>query len=72
MVQNNESSTQTPTITAADFAMYEAVRKSGRTNMYAPLARKLAGLTRDQHLYILQHYQELCALYLPERLKGQS
>jgi hypothetical protein len=47
-------------ITKKQFDAYESVRKSGVTNMFmVPVVMQYSGLTKDQCLYIMQHYREL-------------
>lgn len=51
-------------ITKENFKAYEAVRESGVTNMFAvKLVSELSGLTREQILYIMENYDELCKKY---------
>lgn len=42
-----------------DFRAYEAVRRVGRFNMLDPRARLAAGLTRDEYLFVLKHFDAL-------------
>lgn len=45
------------TISKSQFHAYEAVRRSGVTNMFdLPEVCKLSGLTRDEVLFIMKHY----------------
>ena len=58
-------------ITKDDFASYESVRESGVTNMFAVrTVSELSGLSREQILYIMKNYGELCKKY-PGVRKGE-
>lgn len=46
-------------VTREDFKRFVEVQKSGVCNMLSSRVEKLAGLTQEQHLYIIQHYEEL-------------
>ena len=46
-------------ITKEDFDAYEAVRLSGRFNMFDPRARELSGLDRVTYLGVIKNYTEL-------------
>lgn len=60
-------------ITKEDFEAYEDVRRSGVTNMMFPAARELAGIDRDTHTAIMEHYRELCAKWPDVRtLRGDD
>jgi len=48
-------------ITEEDFERYEEVRKSGVTNMYSSVVQDLAGISREVHLGIIEHYGTLCS-----------
>ena len=48
-------------ITKDEFMRYEAVRRSGATNMFFPLARALAGISPEAHIGIIKYYAELMA-----------
>jgi hypothetical protein len=51
-------------ITKREFDLYEAVRQSGITNMFAvKLVAQMAGLTESQVLEIMQNYEKLIAEY---------
>ena len=51
-------------ITKEEFESYESVRESGVTNMFAvKLVSELSGLSREQILYIMENYDELCKKY---------
>ena len=51
-------------ITKKEFEAYESVRESGVTNMFAVnLVSELSGLTREQILYIMKNYDEICKKY---------
>jgi hypothetical protein len=39
---------------------YEEVRDEGRYNMFDPRARQLTGLSREDYLFTLSNYSELC------------
>lgn len=45
------------------FALYETVKQLGYYNMLDPRARKLAGLTKKDYNYIIEHYSELISKY---------
>jgi hypothetical protein len=40
---------------------YERVRQSGRFNMFFPQARDAAGLTREEHSFVMKNYDALKA-----------
>ena len=42
-----------------DWQVYEEVRSTGRFNMFDPRARCLTGLSRDEYMFVLEHYSEL-------------
>jgi hypothetical protein len=42
-----------------DWLAYEKVRAGGRYNMLDPQARIVAGLTKDEYLFVIEHYEEL-------------
>lgn len=48
-------------VTQDDFADYEELRQSGITNMMSPDVRDLAGIDKETHRAIIEHYEELCA-----------
>ncbi len=48
-------------VTKDDFSAYEDVRESGVLIMLSPRVRELAGLSRETHLAIIEHYEALCA-----------
>lgn len=51
-------------ITKDDFSKYEAVRRSGLTNMFdVKMVSELSGLGREMILGIMSNYQELCGMY---------
>lgn len=51
-------------VTKDDFASYESVRVSGVTNMFdIKIVSELSGLSREQILYIMKNYGELCKKY---------
>ena len=41
------------------FEAYEQVRESGKYNMFDPRAKQAAGLTRDQHIFVMENYNAL-------------
>ena len=45
-----------------DFKKYEAVRKSGKYNMFDPRARRATGLDKDDYLFVMDHYSGLSPL----------
>jgi hypothetical protein len=45
-----------------DFKKYEAVRKSGRYNMFDRRALIASGLDKDEYLFVMDHYSKLNAL----------
>ncbi len=47
-------------ITMEDFQAYEEVRQSGVTNMLSPDVQDLAGISKETHAAIMEHYGELC------------
>lgn len=49
-----------------DFAAYEEVRSSGRVNMFDPSARILAGLDRNEHIFVMKNFEGLQAQYREE------
>jgi len=54
----------TPTITEEKFAAYEAVRKSGITNMFdLPVVRDHSGLSHEEIRTIMKNYQTLIEQY---------
>jgi len=46
----------------SNFKKYEAVRKSGKYNMFDSRARLASGLDKDEYLFVMDHYSELNAL----------
>ena len=51
-------------ITEQQFQAYEDVRVSGVTNMFAVnVVSDLSGLERNEIIYIILHYEELCKKY---------
>lgn len=51
-------------ITAAEFGRYLALQGSGLTNMFdLKVVMFHTGLNREQVLYIMEHYSELCEMY---------
>jgi hypothetical protein len=42
-----------------DYRAYEKVRKSGSYNMFSPLARTAAMLTKEEHLFVMENYSAL-------------
>jgi hypothetical protein len=57
-------------VTKEDFEAYEAVRTSGVTNMFAVnVVSDLSGLSREQILFIMKHYNNLCEQYPDVRQK---
>lgn len=46
-------------ISKEDFIAYEGVRASGETNMYSYLVQEWAHFSKEVHLGILTHYDEL-------------
>ena len=51
------------TKTMYDFEKYLELQRSGELNMVSPEVQDRLGITKDEHLYILQHYSELLAEY---------
>ena len=49
--------------TMYDFEKYLEFQKSGELNMVSPEVQDRLGITKDEHLYILQHYSELLEEY---------
>lgn len=41
------------------YLSYEEVRLSGEFNMFDPRARDLTGLSKEQYIYVMKHYNEL-------------
>ena len=51
-------------ITKKEFEAYEFVRESGVTNMFdIKIVSTLSYLTREQILYIMKNYDEICKKY---------
>ncbi len=51
-------------ITKKDFEKYEDVRASGITNMFmVSVVCDMSGLTKEQVIYIMKHYDELNKKY---------
>ena len=50
-------------VTQEDFSAYEEIRRSGITNMISSDVRDLAGIDKETHLAIMEHYSALCAKY---------
>lgn len=48
-------------VTQEDFAAYEDLRQESIVNMLSPQVRDLAGIDKDTHHAIIEHYKELCA-----------
>lgn len=48
-------------VTEDDFAKYEELRQWGIVNMLSPQVCGLAGIDKETHLAIIEHYKELCA-----------
>jgi hypothetical protein len=46
-----------------DWEFYEEIRASNRFNMFDPAARIASGLTREQFLFCLKHYDALKAAH---------
>jgi hypothetical protein len=44
-----------------DFLAYVKVQESGRHNMLDPRAARAAGLSRDQMVFVIEHYAALKA-----------
>jgi hypothetical protein len=42
-----------------DWEVYEKVRQSAECNMFDRRASEAAGLTKDQHLFVMEHYNAL-------------
>ena len=42
-----------------EFLAFVRVQKSGICNMFDPMVRMIAGLTKEKHLFIIEHYGEL-------------
>ena len=52
--------------TQEQLAMYEAyeeVRAGGQYNMFDPRARRAAGLTEDEYLFVMENFSELRAVH---------
>lgn len=43
----------------ANWRQYERVRKSGKFNMFEPIARAATGLERNDYLFCMDNYPEL-------------
>ena len=48
-------------VTQDDFSAYEDIRQGGLVNMISSQVCDLAGIDRETHLAIIEHYKELCA-----------
>ncbi len=46
-------------VTREEFRAFQRLQKDGSYNMIDPVVRMIAGLTKEKHLYILNHYGEL-------------
>ena len=46
-----------------DFMLYERMRKSGRFNMFDPMAQQCSGLDKETYRNVMFHYSELAELY---------
>ena len=58
------SNTNTPQFTQEQINQwhaYELVRLSGEFNMFASQAGSAAGLSPEEHIFVIQHYTELKA-----------
>ena len=55
------------TKTMYNFEKYLALQKSGELNMVSPEVQSRLGITKEEHLFILEHYSELLNEY--EELK---
>ena len=49
--------------TMYNFEKYLVLQKSGELNMVSPEVQSRLGITKDEHLYILEHYSELLEEY---------
>jgi len=59
-------------VTKDDFRKYVGVQISGVTNMFdVVVVSELSGLTREQILYIMEHYGELSDRYPDIRVPGR-
>ena len=50
-------------ITEEEFECYLRVQKSGRYNMFDPLAVNATGLSKEKYAYILEKYSDLMIEY---------
>lgn len=48
-------------ITQEDFSVYEEVQQEGLVNMWSPQVEDFANISKEVHLAIIEHYEELCA-----------
>lgn len=46
-------------VSKEEFLAFVRVQRSGICNMLDPMIRMIAGLTKEKHLFILEHYAEL-------------
>lgn len=46
-------------VSKEEFRAFQRLQKDGNYNMIDPVVRMIAGLTKEKHLYILNHYTEL-------------
>lgn len=46
-------------VSKEEFLAFKRVQESGICNMLDPMVRMIAGLTKEKHLYIINHYEEL-------------
>lgn len=46
-----------------NFTKYKSVQEEGLYNMLSPQAAEAAGLTKEEHIFVMQHYSELQDAY---------
>lgn len=54
------------TVLKSQFEEFVRVQKSGEVNMLDPVVRVLCCIDRAQHIYIMEHYDELYKKYMEE------
>lgn len=47
------------TVSSAEFQEFVEIQNSGKYNMLDPMVRTIMGISKDKHLYIISHYNDL-------------
>ena len=59
-------------VTREDFVKYDGMRRSGRYNMFDPMARKLTGLSKQVWIACMKHYDVLYQAYIEEYIHDEG